>query len=64
MSIAVNGFLNNMIIEAASAGIANARSVYYKIIDLNTKVSTEKTMVTFVFEIDGGNIYIAMSLIN
>lgn len=35
-----------------------------KIIDLNIEVSAEKTMVTFIFEIDDSGIYTTMALIN
>ena len=33
-------------------------------IDLDAEVSAEKTMVALVFEIDGGGIYTAMTLMN
>lgn len=35
-----------------------------KIIDLDIKMSAEKIMVALVFEIDGGQNYIAMTLMN
>lgn len=35
-----------------------------KIINLDAEVFTEKIMVTLVFEIDGGHIYMVMILIN
>ena len=35
-----------------------------KMIDLIIEVSTEKTMMALVFEIDDGGIYIAMTLMN
>lgn len=35
-----------------------------KMIDLDIEVFTEKTMMALVFEIDGSDIYIAMTLIN
>ena len=35
-----------------------------KIIDLDAEVSAEKVMVALVFEIDGGNIHMAMILMN
>lgn len=35
-----------------------------KIIDLDTQVSAQKIMVVFVFEINSGNIYIEIALIN
>lgn len=35
-----------------------------KIIDLDTEVFAEKTMVTLDFEIDSGGIYMAITLIN
>ena len=35
-----------------------------KMIDLNTEMSTKKTMVAFVLEIDGGSIHMAMALMN
>lgn len=35
-----------------------------KIIDLNAEVFAEKIMVTLVFEINGGGIYMVMTLIN
>lgn len=35
-----------------------------KIIDLDTEVSTEKTIVALVFKIDGGGIYTAIVMMN
>lgn len=35
-----------------------------KMIDLNTKMIAEKTMIAFIFEINSGNIYMAIALIN
>lgn len=35
-----------------------------KIIDLDTEVFAEKTMVALVFEIDGNSIHMEMTLIN
>lgn len=35
-----------------------------KIIDLDAKIFTKKTMVALVFEIDDGNIYIEIALMN
>ena len=35
-----------------------------KIIDLNTEIFAEKIMVALIYEIDGSNIYMVMTLIN
>lgn len=35
-----------------------------KINNLNTEISAKKAMVALVFEIDNGNIHIAMALLN
>ena len=37
---------------------------FEKMMDLDAEVSVEKTMVALVFEIDGGGIHMAMTLMN
>lgn len=40
------------------------KAIFEKMIDLDTKMSAEKAIMALVFEIDGGDIYMAMILIN